>query len=277
VHSLIPDFHLIGLELGSEQQTLERALVALDAVDAGETVFFSEYLAWTARGSGRAFATLIAQAQQRNINIVTTLNLGPDLHPDLPGSDTSARYNGLTIFTRFGFAHVPQAKLSPHSFEAGIDPYRRINRVRLDWQEELLDVRFIIDSDLMLFAHLAPRDIRCDLLVVLARLPSGSEKTAARLLGRALSAGVARTALLVNPQGSHTVKTEDVIDATSDARVDDWPSPRAIRAAFHLYEPELVPDHAALSALPRRARIPVMRPAWKTQITHGAYPVTISL
>ena len=84
---LIADFHLVALQLGSEEQMLERALSALDDVDAGETVFFPEYLAWTPRGSGRAFARLIALAQARNINIVTSLNVGPDLHEDLPGRD----------------------------------------------------------------------------------------------------------------------------------------------------------------------------------------------
>jgi len=111
----------------------------LDDVDEGETVFFPEYLAWTPAGSGRAFARLIALAQARNINIVTSLNIGTDLHEDLPGRDPDARYNALVIFTRHGVVNVPEAKVTPRSYERndaeedqgiGVAPYDRINRLR---------------------------------------------------------------------------------------------------------------------------------------------------
>ena len=48
---VIADFHLIALQLGSEEQMLERALRALDDVEPAETAFLPEYLAWTPRGS----------------------------------------------------------------------------------------------------------------------------------------------------------------------------------------------------------------------------------
>src|SRR5215813_11894760 len=135
---------------------LAQALRALEEVGEGETAFLPEYVAWTPRGSGVAFARLVALAQARNINIVATLNVGPDLHEDLPGRDPEARYNALVIFTRHGLVHVPQAKVTPHSFEMdlatdgpgiGVAPYARINRVRLDWQEAIVEARFLICSD----------------------------------------------------------------------------------------------------------------------------------
>ena len=57
---MISDFHLIALQLGSEEQMMARARQALDEVEEGETAFLPEYLAWTPQGSGRAFARLVA-------------------------------------------------------------------------------------------------------------------------------------------------------------------------------------------------------------------------
>ena len=274
---------------------LERATVALDGVQAGETAFLPEYLAWTPRASGRAYARLIAMAQERNINIVTTLNIGPDLHEDLPGRDPLSRYNALAIFTRHGVVHVPQAKVTPQSFEMdprtdgpGIEvaPYARINRVRLDWQDSLIDARFVICSDLMVMLSLSPADLRCDLLVVLANFAYGAERAATRLVGRALEAGVARTALHVNAfheprdpgQQPLALEVEEVLDATSKAKpLEAWPNQRMIRSAFYVYEDEAARDFPSMCNLPRRGRIAVPRSRWMAPVTLGEYPVTVAL
>ncbi|MGZ3442154.1 MAG: hypothetical protein ACXVDD_21695, partial [Polyangia bacterium] len=204
---MIADFHLIALQFGSEEQMLERALAALAEVDEGETAFLPEYLAWTPRGSGRAFAHLVALAQERNINIVTTLNLGPELHEDLPGGDPLSRYNAVVIFTRHGDVHVPQAKVTPQSFEMnaaargpgiGVAPYDRINRVRLDWQDALVEVRFLVCSDVAAFLQFSPEELKSDLLVVLGNFAYGAERVASRLLGQAIEGGVASTTFHVN-------------------------------------------------------------------------------
>lgn len=292
---MIADFHLISLQLGSEEQMLERALGALADVDEGETAFLPEYLAWTPRGSGRAFARLVALAQERDINIITTLNVAPDLHEDLPGRDPDARYNALVIFTRHGIVHVPQAKVTPQSFEMdessdgpgiGVTPYDRINRVRLDWQDALVDVRFLICSDLMAFACLSPLELRCDLLVVLGNFAYGAERVASRLLERAIDEGVARTALHVNAfqvprdpaQPPLAVRVEEVLDATRRRKPKaKWESPRAIRNGFYVYEDEDARDFVSMCKLPRSGRIAVPRSRWKAELTVGDYPVTVSL
>jgi hypothetical protein len=293
--AVIADFHLIALQLGSEEQMLERALEALEPVDAGETAFLPEYLAWTPHGSGRAFARLIALAQARDINIITTLNIGPDLHEDLPGRDPESRYNALVIFTRHGIVHVPQAKVTPQSFEMdeaaegpgiGVQPYDRINRVRLDWQESLLDTRFVICSDLALLTQLSPAELRCDLLVVLGNFAYGAERAASRLLGQVLAAGVARTTLHVNAfhvprvdgEQPLALKVEEVFDATERIEVPAaWPRPRALRSAFHVYEDEDARDFVSMCNLPRHGRIAVPRSRWKPPLEAGEYPVTVSL
>ena len=42
-------FHLITLQLGDEEELMERAEIALAEVEEGETAFLPEYLAWTTR------------------------------------------------------------------------------------------------------------------------------------------------------------------------------------------------------------------------------------
>src|SRR5688572_23100255 len=63
-------FHLISLPVGSEEMTLQAALDTLADVEPGESVFFSEAVAWTAAGSGVAFARLVKAARQRNVNLL---------------------------------------------------------------------------------------------------------------------------------------------------------------------------------------------------------------
>ena len=292
---MIADFHLIALQLGGEEQMLERALAALAELEPGETAFLPEYLAWTPRGSGRAFARLIALAQERNINIVTSLNVGPDLLEDLPGRDPSARYNALVLFTRHGSVHVPQAKVTPQAFEMdaraggpdiGVAAYDRINRVRLDWQDRLLDTRFLICSDLAAFLQFSPAELACDLLVVVANFAYGAERAASRLLARAVEAGAAMTTLHVNAFHLPTaaghrplaVRVEQVLDATRRGKpAAAWPHPRALRSAFHVYDDGDAGDFVSMCNLPRKGRIAVPRSRWRPSLRLGEYPITISL
>ena len=285
----------MALQLGSEEQMLERAVTALDDVDAGETVFFPEYLAWTPNGSGRAFARLIALAQARNINIVTSLNVGPDLHEDLPGRDPDARYNALCVFTRHGVVHVPQAKVTPQSFEMDaadggpgirVTAYDRINRVRLDWQDTLVDTRFLICSDIAAFLQFSPADLACDLLVVVANFANGAESVASRLLQRAIEAGVATTTFHINAfhtptkpgQQALAIKVEEVLDATTRAEVaSEWPNGRGMRSGFHVYDDAEARDFVTMCNLPRRGRVAIPRSRWKPVLALGEYPITISL
>ncbi len=274
---------------------LERALAALEEVEPGETAFLPEYVAWTPRGSGRAFARLVAFAQERNINIVTTLNVAPDLHEDLPGRDPEARYNALVIFTRHGIVHVPQAKVTPQSFEMdaradgpgiGVRPYDRLTRVRLDWQDTIIDARFIICSDLATFVDLTPSQLACDLIVVLGNFAYGAERVASRLLVDAIETGAARATFHVNAFHAPTapaqqplaLKVEEVLDATRRTKpTPTWPSPRRVRNGFYVYDDDDARDFASMCNLPRRGRIAVPRSRWKAPLTLCDYPVTVSL
>ena len=287
------DFHLIALELGSEDRALEQAVRALDELDEGETAFLSESLAWTPLGSARVFGELLALARGRRINIVTTLNLGPELLEDLPGRDEDERYNAVVIFTRHGEVHAPQAKLTPQPYERngqdanepGVGAYRRLNLVTLDIDGELVGTRFLVGSDLWTLVRHQPRELSCDLLVALGGLPAGAEERATEVLGRALAHGVAETAIHVN--GYHNprladalplaIKVEEVLDSTRTRHWKKWRSPVQLRDAFYVYRDGRVTDFDALCTLRREGRIPVPRSSALSKDALGLYPITITL
>jgi hypothetical protein len=287
-------FHLIPLALGSEAQLLDRALAALAEVEPGETAFLPELLAWTPVGSGQAFATLLKLTRTRGINVVTTLNLGGELVPDLPGGDPMARYNAVAVFTRHGDVHVPQAKATPQSFEMddalgglgiGVSGYRRLNTVTLDLDEELVTARFLICSDVALLGRFTPRQLACDLMIVMGNFAFGAEKHASRLLGLALEAGAARTALHVNAfqeagrRRPLAIRVEEVLDATRVRKpAARWSSPRALRSSFYVYPDDQADDFVSMCKLPkRRGRIAMPKSRWDSDFELGVYPITITL
>ena len=289
-------FHLIPLQLGSEKQMLERAVEALSVVEPGETAFLPEYLAWTPQGSGVAYAKLVSVARTHGINVVTTLNLGSELGTDLPGADPLLRYNALVVFTRHGFVHVPQAKVTPQSFEMehalggpgiSVSGYSRLNTVRLDVDDELITARFLVCSDVALLGRFTPRALACDLMIVMANFAYGAELQASRLLGLALAAGATRTALHVNafhePRAGErqalALRVEEVLDATRERKpAARWPHPRALRSGFFVYPDGEAKDFVSMCNLPkRRGRVALPRSRWEAEVTVGEYPITIDL
>lgn|GEM_PF-6009072 len=287
-------FHLLSLEAGSaagsdsEDELRDRILDALEDVEPGETAFVSELPPQTPRVAGRTFLALVRAARDQGINIVAPLALGGELLEDLPGHDPMDRYHAMVCFTRFGAVHVPQAKLAPAPYErieinGAVTAYTRSNLVMLDLDDEIVPTRFLFASDLHVLPRLPPRELACQLLVVLGRLPPGAEKTAQRVLGLALAEGVAQTAIWVNsfdapPLGRApvSVEHEEVLDAqTAHTPGEIWTKRASLRAAFHVYDAEPMSPEA-LATLPRRGpRIPVQRGAWEANIELNRYPVTI--
>ena len=294
---MISDFHLIALQLGSEAEMLERALRALEDVGEGETAFLPEYVAWTPRGSGIAFARLVALAQARNINIVATLNVGPDLHEDLPGRDPEARYNALVIFTRHGVVHVPQAKVTPQSFEmdrADGGPGIGVAAVRSDQSRAARlagrgrRVRFLICSDVAAFLQFSPAELACDVMVVLGNFAFGAERVASRLARARRSRPARRRRPCTSTRSicrAHAgqqplaLQVEEVLDATKRTRArKSWPHPRSLRSGFHVYDDGEARDFVSMCNLPdRRGRVAVPKSRWKPPLTLGEYPITVSL
>jgi hypothetical protein len=289
-------FNLLSLQLGEEEEVLDRALEALETVLPGDTAFLPESVAWTASGSGRAFATLLSEAQKREASIVTTMNLSGDLVEDLPGAVPGERYNAVVIFTRHGVVHVPQAKLTPQSFEMdvaldgpgiAVSPYTRLNRLRLDWDDRVLSTRFFVCSDLWMLSRFPPVSLRCDVIVVLGNFAAGAERHASRVIGEALAAGVARTALFVNAfhvpgkprRQPLAVRVEEVLDSTRRGKpAAEWPHPLKLKRAFHVYADASAGDFTAMARLPaRKGRIAVARSVTSVAASLAEYPVTVVL
>jgi len=292
-------FHLIALPVGNEEQTLEAAVAALGEVDAGESVFFSEALAWTAAGSGVAYARMVRAARQRDVNVIATLNLGGELAEDLPGRLPDTRYHALVVFTRHSHVHVPQAKLWPDAVEQRVGPeedslpvapYRRSNLVRLDIDEQLIEVRFLIGSDVALLTDHSPKALACDVLIAPAHLPFGAEQKLLASLSDAREAGVASTSLVINGHGTRPggaplcVKLEDAADSgKAIAPKPRWPSPTRLQRRLYRYTANRRASNALdelerLARDPKRKdRIPILRPSRAPKVELGQYPVIIAM
>ena len=283
------DFHLVSLEIASDREQLEAALSALDEIGPGETVVFPEGIAATGEGAIEAWKQLCRRAHERSCNVVTSLNLPPELLEDLPGRDPLERYEGVVVFTRFGDVHVPQAKLYTDRFQHdpkvddyAVASYSRNNVVRLDWDDRVLSARFFLSADLATIERFSPADLECDLFIVLGRFTNGAENAAERMIRRALQEGAARTSFLVNAFDaglrSTAQKVEAVFDGVHFGQVaKQWSSPRAMRGAFVLYDESKVRSWKDLSRFSIKRRMPVSKRSWERPVELGQYPVTIML
>ena len=111
------DFHL-PLQLGDEPEMLDRAVEALEEVEPGETVFLPEYVAWTAHGSGarvRPPDRVGAGAEHQHHHHAQPRRRSARRSARAPIAPTAT--TRVVVFTRHGVAHVPQAKISPQTFE----------------------------------------------------------------------------------------------------------------------------------------------------------------
>jgi hypothetical protein len=283
----------LSLQLGDEETLLGRALDRLDELDPGDVALLPELLAWTPLASETAYATLLTNAVSLGVSVITTLNLSADLAEDLPGRAADQRYNALVVFTRHGDVHVPQAKVTPQSFEMdasltdgpgiGVARYGRINRVCLDLGEELVEARFFVCSDLWALGRLPRDSLRANLWIVPANFARGAEAWAARLLDGARAAGLAGGTALVNP--SHvprdpgreplTLAVESLDEAVPAPAV--WPPPD-LDDAFRLYDDGRARNFVEMARLAEReGRIAVPRSLAAAPLVAGEYPVTIAL
>jgi hypothetical protein len=71
---------------------------------------------------------------------------------------------------------------------------------------------------------------------------------------------------------------EEVLEATRvvEPRAK-WPSARAIRDAFHVYDDASARDFVSMCNLPRHGRIALPRSRFRPALTLGEYPITVSL
>lgn len=292
-------FHLIALPVSSEEATLQAALDSLADVEPGEAVFFSEAIAWTSDGSGVAYTRLVRAARQKDVNLVATLNLGGELAEDLPGHDPSQRYHAVVMFTRHGHVHVPQAKCLPDAAERSgslddeglvIAPYMRSNLIRLDMDEQLIEIRFLVGADIALITDHPPAAFSCDVLFSLARMPLHADDRIRETLADARAAGLSSTTVQINGTlarlgkrpGTICKKVEEAADSgRAIAARPRWPNAAKLQKRLYRNTARRR-DHepaAAISKLERdpkrKGRIPVFRPPRAPKVGLGVYPVTI--
>jgi hypothetical protein len=292
-------FHLIALPVQNEESTLQAAMDALTDVEPGEAVFYSEAVAWTAEGSGTAFMRLVKAARQKHVNLVASLNIGGELAEDLPGRDPRHRYHALVVFTRHGHVHVPQAKCLPDAFErsgvpgdeaGGLSAYTRSNLIRLDMDEQLIEVRFVLGADLALLHDHGPAPQACDVLFSMARMPSEADERMREQLADARAAGLCSTTVQLNgifarnTRESICKKVEEAKDngraITAKAR---WPHLARMQRRWQRYamRKKSIDPSTAIERMnkdPKRAgRIPVLRAPRAKKVTLGVYPITIVL
>lgn len=287
-------FRPIALKLGDEEAVLEHAVERLHELEPGDIAVLPEFVSWSEEYSETALAALHEVAREHGLGVITTLNLGPELVEDLPGRDPEARYNAVVVLTPHGELHVPQAKVTPQSFETsralggpsiGVSPYRRINRVRLDVGEGLLDVRFLVCSDLWALTRLPASSLRCDLLVVPANFARGAEAHARRLLAMARAHGLARATLLCNAfheprDPKHAALALAVEELLHDgaAETSEIADRAALADAFRSYDEARARNFVEMANLPEREeRIAVPRALSDAPLEAGEYPVTIVL
>lgn len=293
-------FHLVSLPVGNEDQTLEAALLALDEAEPGETVFFSEAVAWTAARSGVAYARLVRAAREHDVNLVATMNLGGELCEDLPGHVSGQRYHALVVFTRHSHVHVPQAKIAPDALELKgglaeealpVVPYGRTNLVRFDLDEQIVEMRFFIGADVAVLTEHAPSDLACDVIVAPARLPSGAELKLKQSLADAREAGVSSTSLVINGHATRAHggpicdKLEDAADSGRAVTPKHaWPARATLTRRLWRYNPPRKRGKELLWELDRlehdekrRGRIPIYRAARAKPVELGIYPILIAM
>src|SRR5207302_9996305 len=136
-------------------------------------------------------------------------------------------------------------------------------------------------SDVALMGRFTPRELACDLMIVMGNFALGAEKHASRLLGLALASGTAQTALHVNAYQERrqplAVRVEEVLDATRAKKpAARWPSPASLRSATYVYPDGMAKDFVTMCRMPkRRGRIAVPRSRWEAEAALGAAPITI--
>ena len=292
-------FRPLALQLGDEEAVLEHAVARLHELEPGDIAVLPEFVAWTEEFSDTALAALHEIAREHGLGIITTINLGPGLVEDLPGRDLAARYNAVVVLTPHGDFHVPQAKVTPQSFETartlagpgiGVDPYHRINRVRFDVGEGLLEVRFLVCSDLWTLTRLSAAALRCDLLVVPANFARGAELHAKRLLTMAREHGLARATLLVNAfheprdpkHAPLAFAVEELLQGDDDAghptALRELEDRAALLDGFRVCDEALAGNFVEMVNLPEREeRIAVPRQLADAPLEAGEYPITIVL
>lgn len=292
-------WNVLAYPMSSEQQIFEYAKAQLPQFAPGSIVVLPEYLAYTEEGSKRALDLLLEICSVRSISVITTLNLVP---VDLPFAEEDVNYNVLTIVTKEGKVHTPQAKITPQSFERvqyqanfpkmNVGDYGYLNRVRLEVEGKIASAYFLICSDVYCLMAGVERieEITADYCIVPGNFGNGAEKAVRRTLERFREAGIFHTTIFANPfQNVKDPSKKPLVQEATDFMISDrnqpireltdWDRLELLKQNVAIYPDELVQSFVQMAKLTSmdEGRMTVGMSRFPVSVSLGHYPEVIRL
>ncbi|WP_204557782.1 hypothetical protein [Bacillus ectoiniformans] len=292
-------WYVLSYALSKESAILEDCLDQLYAVPKGGTAILPEYVASTTEGSERAFQKLQEITKERNINVITTLNIIPQ---DLPHAEENKNYNTLTIFTKEGKVHTPQAKITPQSFERiqydekfpaiNVADYHYLNKVEIQINGEKKTVLFVICSDMYtLMAGVQDiQQLKADICIIPGNFGNGAEQAVYRTIEKFQQAGIFETVIFSNPyqklkNPAHTPLVQKATDfLTRDQNQDikmltDWDRIQLVKENVAIYVDDHIPSfvHMANITTMDQGRMTMGMSRIAVEVKVETYPETVYL
>jgi hypothetical protein len=292
-------WNVLTYPLSSEQQILEYVKTQLLQIPTGSIVVLPEYLAYTEENSKRGLDLLLEICTARSISVITTMNLVPI---DLPHAEEGVNYNVLTIVTKEGKVHTPQAKITPQSFERvqyqanfpkmNVGDYGYLNRVTLEVDGKIASAYFVICSDVYcLMAGVASVDeLSADYCIVPGNFGNGAEQAVRRTLKRFREAGIFHTTIFANPfQDVKDPSKKPLVQEATDFMISDrnqpireltdWDRIELLKQNVAIYPDELVQSFVQMAKLTSmdEGRMTVGMSRFPVSVQLGHYPGMIRL
>ncbi|MFT9846239.1 hypothetical protein [Aneurinibacillus sp. REN35] len=289
---------ILSYPMASEQKVFDHVSQQLREAEQNSIVVLPEYVAYTEANAAKALEMLVDVCQTRQISVITTLNLVP---VDLPHAASGVNYNTLTVVTKEGKVHTPQAKITPQSFERvqyqpnfpqmNVGDYEYLNRVTVEIDGEQFHVFFVICSDVYcLMAGVEKiEDIKADYCIVPGNFGNGAEQAARRTLQRFREAGIFGTTIFSNPyqvvkEGQIPLVREAVEMMTAEAdspinELTDWDRIQLVKNNVAIYPDEQVPSFVHMAKLTPmdQGRMTMGMSRFSVTVQIGIYPETIIL
>ncbi len=284
-------------DMDQEERLISWAVAQCRSAAPGSTLLLPEYLCFTHEMSARAESELATAAETHGVNVITTLNLPAPA--DLPAAVAGARYNTLTVFTRHGRVHHPQAKCSPQSFEQrvyheqspliNVSPYTQINVVEFCQQGACEPVVFLICSDLaMVLIHLPDLSVfRQASAIIPGNFGRGAERAVERVCRGLLAGGMFQRMVFSNAGQNPRPGRQPLCVAaeweqrrqTETLTLTDWQRIELFRQNVLVYPDAALPTFVVMAAhTPTdEGRMTFPMSVLGATGTIGAYPETILL
>ncbi|WP_209124892.1 hypothetical protein [Alkalihalobacillus sp. BA299] len=262
-------WYILSYALSNEAAILEDCLEQLQNVPEDGIAVLPEYLANSVKFSEIAFSKLKKFSIEQKINIITTLNIIPQ---NLPHAQLGRNYNTLTIFTKDGKVHTPQAKITAQSFERiqydekfpaiNVGDYEYLNKVEMVINGQQKTALFIICSDVytLLAGVKDIEDLKADIWIIPGNFGNGAEQAVYRLTKKFKEAGMFDTLIFSNPyqnlkKPTHkplVQKATDYItrDKTEEIKIlTDWDRIQLIKENVCIYPDEQIPSFVHMASM----------------------------